>query len=348
MRKTVEKNEESFLAVDLDERITCISPACIEVLRIKTDPSGHKLDEVLGQNSEVVAKCREIFGKPDDDYPVNLRVPLPGGKSKKLLSSLYPLKRDGEIMGIVITFKDTKRIASDRMLISRTERLNILFQLVDSLAHEIRNPLNAIVINLEVLKNTIRKLPPESLQRANGYIKILSDELERVRNILDKFLGLANPVEVVHTDIELNHIIDEVLSLMRHQAERSHIKIFKNLNDIPIYVKGEADQLKQVAINLILNAIEAMPEGGKLTINTRKEFGLAIIEVIDTGVGIPEGIQDYIFDLYFTTKEKGMGLGLSIVARILEFHNGGIDLESVEGKGTKFTVELPLSEYEEA
>jgi two-component system, sporulation sensor kinase E len=229
------------------------------------------------------------------------------------------------------------------MRVRSTERLNMLARLAASVAHEIRNPLNAIVINLEVLKNTIKQLPPKSLKKANGYVKILSEELKRLSNSLDNFLGLANPIEVVRSNIEVNQILTDAIALMRHQVEQSGIKIQDDLDSSPIYVEGNADQLKQAFLNLILNAIEAMPDGGRLCVRTSKSSRFGIIEIEDTGVGISEEIQDDIFDFYFTTKEKGTGLGLPIVARIVEFHRGSIDFETIEDEGTKFAVEIPLS-----
>jgi two-component system, sporulation sensor kinase E len=343
MQRPSLSTEESLLAVDSDGRIMHISPACMNILHTEREPVGQKLEEVLGKSSDLVSACREVFHHPEKTYPYRLRFGLTDDASKTLLASLYPLKRGGRTVGIIVTLRDLRQIRREEMRIRRTERLSMLARLAASLAHEIRNPLNAIVINLEVLKNVIKQLPPKSLQKANGYVGILSEELERLNNALDNFLGLANPIEVMRSNIEVNRIVKDALTLMRHQAEQVGIEICDNIDSSPIYVEGNEDQLKQAILNLVLNAIEAMPDGGRLSIATRKDPDQAIIEVGDTGLGIPEEIQDDIFDFYFTTKEEGTGLGLPIVARIVEFHRGGMDLESTEGEGTKFTVELPLS-----
>jgi len=335
--------EESILAIDSDERITCISPACMSILHTACEPVGQKLEEVLSECSNLVSACREMFHHPERTYLYQLRFALTSNASKNLLASLHPLKRDGKTFGIIITLKDLRQIRREEMRIRRVERLNMLARLAASLAHEIRNPLNAIVINLEVLKNVMKQLPPRSLQKANGYVRILSEELERLRNALDSFLDLANPIEVVRSVIEVNQIVKDALTLMHHQVEQAGIEICDNIDSSPIYVEGNEDQLKQAILNLILNAIEAMPSGGRLSVSTKKDSGLGIMEIADTGIGIPEEIQDDILDFYFTTKGSGTGLGLPIVARIVEFHRGGMDFESTEGEGTKFTLELPLS-----
>jgi two-component system, sporulation sensor kinase E len=335
--------EESLMAVDSNERIIYVSPACMKILHTGYDLVGQKLGEAFKEADEFVLACREVLNDPEVDYPCQLRFGSIGDASRSLLGSLHPLKRGGENLGVVIILKDLRQIRRAEMRVRSTERLNMLARLAASMAHEIRNPLNAIVINLEVLKNTIRQLPPKTLKKANNYVKILSEELKRLSNSLDNFLGLANPIEVVRSNIEVNQILMDAIALMRHQVEQNGIEIQEKLDSSTIYVEGNADQLKQAFLNLILNAIEAMPDGGRLYVRTSKSSRFGIIEIEDTGIGISEEIQDDIFDLYFTTKEKGTGLGLPIVARIVEFHRAGIDFETIEDEGTKFTVEIPLS-----
>jgi signal transduction histidine kinase len=315
----------------------------MKILHTGYDLLGRKLQEAFGEADELILACREVLSNPEVDYPCQLRFGSTGDTSRSLLASLHPLKRGDGNLGVVIIMKDLRQIRRAEMRVRSIERLNMLARLAASVAHEIRNPLNAIVINLEVLKNTIEQLPPKSLEKANDYVKILSEELKRLSNSLDNFLGLANPIEAVRSNVEINQILMGAMALMRHQAEQNGIEIQEELDGSTIYVEGNADQLKQAFLNLILNAIEAMPAGGQLHVRTRKSPGLGIIEIEDTGIGIPEEIQDDIFDFYFTTKEKGTGLGLPIVARIVEFHRGSIDFETIEDEGTKFTVEIPLS-----
>ena len=245
MQRPSLSSEDSLLAVDSDGRITCISSACMNILHTEYEPVGRKLEAVLGKSSDLVSACHEMLRHPEITYPYRLRFGLTDDASKNILASLRPLKRSSKTVGVIITLKDLRQIRREEIRIRRTERLNMLARLAASLAHEIRNPLNAIVINLEVLKNVIKQLPPKSLQKANGYAGVLSEELERLNNALDNFLGLANPIEVMRSDIEVNQIVEDALTLIRHQAEQAGIETRESLDSSPIYVEGNADQLKQ-------------------------------------------------------------------------------------------------------
>jgi signal transduction histidine kinase len=172
----------------------------------------------------------------------------------------------------------------------------------------------------------------------------------RAAKIVNGLLTLSRPASVDRSSVDLNIIIADVLALLEHQFETHRIRVRRELNETPVMVLGQEHKLQQVFLNLFLNARDAMPKGGWLSVSTRAEGGRALAEVSDTGSGIPNEYLARIYDPFFTTKAigQGTGLGLSITYGIVREHDGGIDCESVMGQGTKFVLSFPAMQAERA
>ncbi len=215
-------------------------------------------------------------------------------------------------------------------------RLAAVGQLSASIAHEINNPLYAARNCLYLLEED---LPAD--QRESPYLGMARDQLTRIAGIIERMRDFYRPTRGDMAPCDLNQILEETLALaglnMRHGAIKM---IFSPVKDLP-RVLGSDDQLRQVFLNLVLNAIDAMPNGGTLTVRTEAGPSVAIVEVQDTGVGIPETIRARIFEPFFTNKPTGTGLGLAICGHIVTQHSGQIEVESREGQGTTFRVALP-------
>ena len=237
----------------------------------------------------------------------------------------------------------------------RTEKLAYIGTLASGLAHEIRNPLNSFSINLQLLEEELRSLPATE---GRNLVRILRQEIQRLEEILSEFLRFTRP-PLLHPEArDINQIVNDVLNFIEPESRAHNITVVRNLASNLPRVLVDEKQIKQVFINLILNAQEAMSQGGVLTISTRKDGRpipgekvpvpsisshdnhLVLVEIADTGVGIPEKDRQRIFELFYSTKKGGTGLGLPIVQRIVEDHGGEIFLHSTEGKGTKFIVAL--------
>jgi len=228
----------------------------------------------------------------------------------------------------------------------RADKLTALGTLASSIAHEIRNPLVSI--------KTFTQLAPRKFNSRDFLDKfqtIVPEELERMETILNQLLSFGRSSQPEFHPINVEEVIDSILSLMNTELAQSNIEVIKLYgNDIPQIV-ADGEQLKQVFMNIVLNAIQAMPEGGDLKIITglQQEFVdsdtsvFVAIKFEDTGCGIPQENLNDLFNPFFTTKNGGSGLGLSISHRIIKEHNGHIDVESTAGKGTTFTVKLPLN-----
>ncbi|BCB96208.1 hypothetical protein JZK55_11300 [Dissulfurispira thermophila] len=218
----------------------------------------------------------------------------------------------------------------------RTEKLTALGRLSAGLAHEIRNPLTSI----KVLFQTFRDNP--SLTKED--MEVVLSAAEQMDDLLTRFLRFARSDEFSLSDVYINSIIKHIIKLTEFQIKERSIDLSIKLSKIPP-IKADRAMLQQAILNLVLNAIEAMPDGGTLSISSKIENGNAAINIADTGKGIPEGIRDKIFDPFFTTKADGTGLGLSIVYNIVNLHNGDINFES-NGEGTVFTLKVPIKTHE--
>ena len=211
-----------------------------------------------------------------------------------------------------------------------------------NLAHEIRNPLNAAKLQLMLLGRDVGKLQvaPEAKVALDRRAAIVGDEIERLNRLLTEFLELARPRGLARAPVALAELVDGVLSLERAAAESRGVRIEI---DVPsgLVMVGDVEKLKQVILNLVVNALEAMKDGGRLHLRGREAGDAIELEIEDSGPGISPELLSQIFDPFFTTKEAGTGLGLSIVRKIVDQHGGDIRIESERGKGTRAVVTVP-------
>jgi len=220
-----------------------------------------------------------------------------------------------------------------------SRRIAMVGRLTAGVAHEMKNPLNAMTIHLELLKQKLAAGKP-----ASTHVEIIAQEIRRLDDRIQGFLKFVRPDEVSFAPVALSPLLSSVLDAVSPEAERAAVSIERQCHDGTLLVEGDAAQLRDVFLNLAQNAIQAMPKGGRLTIACAPMPNRRVrVRVEDTGVGIaPENLAK-IFDLYYTTKEKGTGIGLSLVYRTVQIHNGTIDVESTVGDGTAFIVVLPAS-----
>jgi two-component system, NtrC family, sensor histidine kinase HydH len=217
-------------------------------------------------------------------------------------------------------------------------------QLAGGLAHEIRNPLSTVSLNLDLLAEDFQKPETPRDRRVLQRVERLQHEVYRLRDILENFLRFARVQELGLVSTDLNKIVEELCDFYEPTASSKGILIRTFLaHDLPL-TRIDADLLKQALLNLILNAEHAMPSGGELMLTTRRENGWVVLHVIDTGVGMTEEVRARIFDAFFSTRPAGSGLGLPTARKIIEAHGGTIQVQSEPGKGSQFTVRLPVSE----
>ena len=223
------------------------------------------------------------------------------------------------------------------------EAMSAMGALALNLAHEIRNPLNAAVLQLHLLGRNIDKLEADDATRAalHKRAEIVGDEIGRLNRLLTEFLELARPRGIAREAVHVARLVDDVLDLERESAAARRIEIKRVIPPDGCVAIGDREKLKQVIINLVVNSIEAMKEGGTLTARVEHAAERVTIAIEDTGVGIPADAMASVFDPFFTTKEAGTGLGLSIVRKIVDAHAGEVHIESTRGVGTKVIVSIP-------
>ncbi len=235
--------------------------------------------------------------------------------------------------------KTTADLRKTEAQLIRSEKLAALGQLAAGIAHEIRNPLTSINI---LIHSLTENFPPESARRED--LRVIEEEIRRINEIVDQFLRFARPAPPRLQKADALSIFEETLQLLRPQMEKYRIIVQKEFQVLrPISMDRE--QMKQVILNLFLNAVQAMPNGGRLTLRGQvlEDGHWVTLSVQDSGMGIRSENMDKLFDPFFSTKEGGVGLGLSIAHRIIDQHHGKIEVESAPGKGTLLTVWLPIS-----
>jgi signal transduction histidine kinase len=218
-------------------------------------------------------------------------------------------------------------------------RLSAISRLSSGVAHEIKNPLNAILLRLDLLKVRLGDSDEEVMQE----LEILSKEVLRLNRVVTTFLDFSRPVEVHFEDVDLAALAREVTELIRPQAAVAKIEVESDaVQAAPM--RGDPDLLKQAILNLVTNAVEAMAQsGGKLRVSVSQVANNWILEVADTGPGIPPALRAKVFQLYFTSKAKGNGIGLAMTYRAAQLHNGTITFTSESGAGTTFRLEFPAT-----
>ena len=224
------------------------------------------------------------------------------------------------------------------------ERLSALGTLAAAVAHEVRNPLNAISMGLQRLK--VEFQPTDDQEDYSRLTELILGEVHRLNSIVEQFLSLARPLEIKPEALRVQDILNEVATLVEGEAQQSkvQIRVVAPLTLPPL--KADHEYFRQTLLNLILNGLQAMPEGGTLTLEAKTSNGNFLIAVTDTGTGITAENQRRIFEPYFTTKAKGTGLGLAVSRRIIEAHGGTITVFSEPGQGCRFTISVPINSVE--
>ena len=274
----------------------------------------------------------------------------------------YPLKsRSGEIMKVMEIWRDVteeitarcdqraEELKANLNQLVQEDRMISLGKLVASCVHEINNPLQGLLtfshIMLEML--TQKHLSQEDIQNMQNFVSLMATELERCGHIVSGLLSFARETPLEYKRIDMNEILEAVISLTRHKMELQGIQLRCRLPQGMLLIRGDANRMQQCILNLIFNAIEAMPGGGQLSIEAQQvaEEDWCRISVSDSGCGIPDQDLEHIFEPFFTTKPKGQGtgLGLSIVYGVVKNHRGVVSVQSTVGKGTLFELKLPLS-----
>jgi signal transduction histidine kinase len=243
-------------------------------------------------------------------------------------------------MGMVVLLKDLESVKTVQSLVSYSAKLAALGRLTSGVAHEVKNPLNAMMIHLELLRDRLPGASPDVRQS----LDIIGSEIHRLDRVVQGFLRFMRPQELALKALDLNALLGSVAALVEAEWQARGGTHFRWELDATLpAIRADEELLRQAFLNIVQNACQAMPDGGTVTINTAREgHDLIRVSITDEGIGIPPENLEKIFRLYFTTKPEGSGIGLSIVYRIIQMHDGAIEVRSELGRGTTMTVRLPV------
>ncbi len=331
--------EDGLLLFTRDARAVMISPAAEKFLGA---PAGHflgrRVTEIFPAGHPL---CGALRIESDELSEVAAETELETSEGLKRVGvSVQAIQEDGERMGALVTLRDLDSLESINTQLQVSERLAALGRITAGVAHEVKNPLNSMRLWLENLKESLFAEQYSASQQA---VQVLDKEIDRLDEVVKRFLDFTRPMDIRLEATQLADLLKGVLEIARPQLQKSNIQLAQLLPiDVPeVYV--DRALLKQAVLNLVLNAAEAMPSGGQLRLVLSRRGEMAEITVGDTGKGIPLENRQKIFQLFFTTRPGGSGIGLASTFRIVQLHNGSIDFTSEVGRGTTFRIELPLA-----
>ena len=318
-------------------RVVLVSASVERFLgRPRRDLLGRAVKDIFTAESMLGATILESFHRR---VPIAARE-VESANGKRVQVSLDLIQEKGAQIGALLTLRDAESVRRIEDEIEMSRRLSASGRLTRGVAHEVKNPINAIVLHLQLLQSKVRQTDPDTLR----HMDIIGSEIQRLDRVVQILVDFTRPRDLHLEEIDLRRLLEDVAQLAAPDAAQHGVTISCDLPAEPLAVKVDADLLKQALLNVVLNGVQAMPQGGSLTVSTRRENDIVVTEIGDQGGGIPHDVQDKIFELYFTTKKEGSGIGLAQTYQIMQWHYGSVDFESAEGEGTTFRLRLPLAE----
>jgi PAS domain S-box-containing protein len=340
LRQVISHVEERLLLINRDGRVILASPDAERLIGGATSElTGLPIDETLGAKHPLVQIVDRAFSERRSIGRTILEVRRANGV-RQLIASVQYIEDAGEPVGALVSLRDFDSFQKLESQWDLSKKLADLGRITSGIAHEVKNPLNAMVIHLEILRSKLDTGAGDPAPQ----IEILDSEIKRLDRVVQTFLNFTRPVDPRLDPLDLNSLVAQVIALAVTEAGDQGVSIATSLHPVPVVIKADADLLKQALLNVIINGCQAMPEGGTLEVATMLDDNNgAHILIRDHGVGISAEARSRIFNLYYTTKKGGTGIGLAQAFRAVQLHNGQIDFESEEGQGTTFDICLPVS-----
>jgi len=332
--------DAGVITTDRDGKMTSINPSGRSLLGLAGDHLGQTLAAIGPDHELLDSICTEVntHHSPirDQDYRVTS-----DGHKQTLRADCTPLRNQrSEEIGTVIHVCDVteKTLIEERL--RRMERYMGLGSLAAGLQHEIKNPLSALSLHIQLLCERLAEENPEA--EVTELLDVLRTEVQRINDVLDGFRNYASVTELGRADVDITQLVHKLVRLLRPHAEKQNVTIQVDLPGEAIgLIQADSVGLEQVLLNLALNGVSALPDGGSLRFRVTRQKDAVQIDVADTGAGIPPKIQSKIFDPYFTTRSDGTGMGLALCDKIISQHDGSIDFRTGP-EGTEFRVLLPI------
>jgi signal transduction histidine kinase len=328
--------QDGLVLFTRDTRIVLVSASAERFI-------GRPRGEILGSVVEAVFTDATKLGRIVlDAFALHQAIPqreIELENGRRIQIALDFIAERGERIGALLSMRDAESVRRIENEIELSRRLAAIGRLTSGVAHEVKNPINAIVVHLELLREKMREVDPDT----GRHLDIIGREIHRLDRVVQMLVDFNRPLELRLADFDLRKVVEDVALLASPEAARLGVKLETKLSGTPLPVRADADLIKQALLNVVLNGVQAMANGGVLDIAARQQDAAASIEVRDQGEGIPLEVRDKVFNLYFTTKRTGSGIGLAMSYRVLQLHNGAIDFVTELGRGTTFRLILPLA-----
>jgi PAS domain S-box-containing protein len=321
-----------------DARVVLVSASVERFLgRPRGELLGRTVKEIFSAESGFGLAVLEAFRQRTE----MIQREFQSANGKRVQLSLDFIQQEGgEQIGALLTMRDAESVRKIEDEIEMSRRMSASGRLTRGVAHEVKNPINAIVLHLQLLQSKLQQIDPDTRR----HMDIIGSEIHRLDRVVQILVDFTRPRDLHMEEIDMRDLLEEVATLATPDAARHNVEITRELPQGAIFVKVDTDFMKQAILNVVLNGVQAMPQGGTLMISARREDEVVVTEIHDQGAGIPHEIQDKIFELYFTTKKGGSGIGLAQTYQILQWHYGSVDFRSLDGQGTTFRLRLPLAE----
>jgi PAS domain S-box-containing protein len=329
--------QDGLMLFTRDSRVVLVSAAIESFL-------GRSRRELLGRTANEIFSAESALGSVMlDAFRLRHNVAqreMEASNGRRVQVSLDFIQERGTQIGALLTMRDAESVRRIEDEIELSRRISASGRVTRGVAHEVKNPINAIVLHLQLLRNKLQDVDPAT----SRHVDIIDSEIHRLDRVVQILVDFTRPRDLHLEETDLRSVLEEVALLAAPDAEQHGVNLVRELPPEPIPVKIDADFIKQAMLNVVLNGVQSMPDGGNLAITAHRNEDAVITEVRDQGTGIPVAVQDKIFELYFTTKKSGSGIGLAQTYQIMMWHYGSVDFESEEGKGTTFRLRLPLAE----
>jgi len=322
---------------------------------------GRPRREILGRTAEEIFSDGSVLGAVvlpafQKQRPL-LQYEFDAADSRRVQVSLDFIQEKGTPIGALLTMRDAESVRRIEDEIEISRRLSASGRLTRGVAHEVKNPINAIVLHLQLLQNKLQQDDPETRR----HMDVIGNEIHRLDRVVQILVDFTRPRDLHLEAVDLRKILESVAALATPDAARHGVRLVLQLpsqelanEDAPhpddalndaLMVRADSDLMKQAILNLVINGVQAMTAGGTLTLKARRDGETILAEVLDQGCGIPPEAQEKIFELYYTTKgdKGGSGIGLAQTYQIMQWHYGSVEFDSIVGAGTTFRLRLPAA-----
>jgi PAS domain S-box-containing protein len=327
------------ITVGPDASVATLNPSAERMLGIPEDQAVAKtIRSVFKDDGGLSADVTKVLEGRSPRTLRDISVITRGGKTVHAQAAVSRMRDvGGRRLGAVVTIEDVSEVKALTDQLIRADRLAAMGELTAGVAHEVRNPLGIIRASVQLMEESA-----DNRVKVHDAAEVIKHEIDRLDRVIKSLLDFGRPSSPTMRLVDVRRVLEEVVLFTRKFADRSKVQIIEEYADDVHEITGDPEQLKQVFVNLISNAVQAMTEeGGILTVSTGFEDEFVFVRFSDTGPGIPSEAIGKVFDPFFSTRDDGTGLGLTIVHRIVDEHGGHIEVTSDAGTGTAFTVHLP-------